>query len=90
MTSALGTSPRLPFTSDALPLTPFDATAFPTRTLDVAVFTTVAGVQLSNALQGAVTSIGVPTVVPAPAALWLLASGVGALGISARRRRKAV
>ncbi len=89
MTSALGTSPRLPFTSDALPLAPFDATAFPSRTLDVAVFTEVNGQLRSNALQGAVTSITVPTVVPAPAALWLLASAVGALGVRARRRKTA-
>jgi hypothetical protein len=84
LTSALGTSPRQPFSSTALPLAPFDVTAFVNRTLDVAVFTMVGGQLRSNALQGAVTSITAPAVVPAPAALWLLASGVGALVLRAR------
>jgi hypothetical protein len=79
-------APVEPFTSADLPLVPWDLSAFTNRTLDIAVFTTVNGQLRSNQLSGAITSITTPTVVPAPGALWLLATGIGVLGIRARRR----
>jgi hypothetical protein len=60
--------------------------AFTNRPIDIAVFTTVNGQLRSNQLSGAITSITTPTVVPVPGALWLLASGIGALGVRGRRR----
>lgn len=72
-------APVAPFTSANLPSVPWDVSAFTNRTLDVAVFTTVNGQLRSNQLSGAITSITTPTVVPAPGALWLLATGIGVL-----------
>ena len=80
-------APVAPFTSTALPLAPWDVTAFPDRSLDVVVFTTVNGQLRSNQLSGAITSITTPTAVPIPGAVWLLATGLGALSLRLRRRR---
>lgn len=78
-------APVAPFASANLPLTPWDLSAFTNRSLDIAVFTTVNGQLRSNQLSGAITSITAPTVVPVPGALWLLATGIGVLGLRGRR-----
>ena len=87
MQNPFNIAPVAPFTSAALPLAPWDVTAFPDRSLDVAVFTTVNGQLRSNQLSGAITSITTPTAVPLPGAVWLLATGFGALSLRLRRRR---
>lgn len=81
-------APVEPFTSADLPLAPWDLSAFTNRPIDIAVFTTVNGQLRSNQLSGAITSITTPTVVPAPGALWLLATGIGVL-VHRRWRRDA-
>lgn len=102
MEEAYSPTPVASFGSDALPGVPWDVAGFSNRTLDFAVFTTVGGVNRSNALQGAITSItALPSNPPppggpggnpvsAPATTGLLALGLGALGVQRRRSRPPV
>ena len=81
-------APVPPFTTTDLPLVPWDVSSFSNRSLDVYVYTTVNGILRSNQLSGAITSISAPAAVPAPGALWLLATGIGGLGLRRWQRRK--